>query len=95
MDSVLRGGRPPSQHGVQIHLRAELAGEFHQRAPVIVTVAIEVLVEPLLDPVADRLEQEGRDQHDDERRQIVKVRGLADVAGNYFATRLPSEKIVP
>ena len=53
--------------------RAQFAGELHQRAAVLVAVAVEVLVQPFLDPVADGLEQERRDQH--HRHQA----GVADI----------------
>ena len=39
------------EHGVQVGFRTQLAGELHQRAAVVVAVAVEMPVQPLLDPV--------------------------------------------
>ena len=61
------------QHGVEIRLGAELAGEFDQRAAVVVAVAVEVLVQPLLNPVANGLEQEGGDEHHGDQADIAEV----------------------
>ncbi len=62
-----------SQHGVQIGFRVQLAGELHQRAPVIVAVPIEVLVQPLLNPVADGLEQERGHQHHRDQAGVAHI----------------------
>ena len=61
------------EHGVQIGLRAQLAGELHQRAAVVVAVAVEMPVQPLLNPVADRLEQERGDQHHGHQAGVAQV----------------------
>jgi len=61
------------QHGIQVGFRVQLAGELHQRAAIIVTVAIEVFVEPLLNPVADRLEQEGSHQHHRDQAGVAHI----------------------
>jgi hypothetical protein len=61
------------EHGIQIGFRVQLAGELHQRAPVIVAVAIEVLVQPLLNPVADGLEQEGGHQHHRDQAGVAHI----------------------
>ena len=72
------------QHGVQIHLGTQLAGELRQGAAVVVTVAIEILVEPLLNPGADGLEEEGCGQHDDQRRHVA---GRGEFLGDQCAQR--------
>ncbi len=60
-------------HGVEIGLGTELAGEFDQGAAVVVAVTVEVFVEALLDPVADGVEQEGGGQHDGHGDHVAHV----------------------
>ena len=60
------------QHVVEVRFRVQLAGEFDQRAAIVVTVAVEIAVEPLLNPVADRLKQERRDQHDRDQPDVAR-----------------------
>ena len=58
------------EHFVEVRFGAEFAGEFDERAAIVVAVFVEVVaVEQFLEPVPDGLKDEDRDQQqDDERR---------------------------
>ena len=55
------------EHLVEIGFGVQVAAEFDQRLPVVVTLAIEELVEALLNPVLERIEQQRGDGDGDDQ----------------------------